>query len=148
MAHRIAGKCRRPFRIQLFHKLLQSMMVVQHIVSVFSRNRNLIGNSPRDDTWMIIVLHNQLPHLKKRILPAVRHMRRNIWNFCPDNHPITITQIIKMLMMLVVRQPNGISPHFTDQLHIFLHMTVRNRISDSFPILMPGHAPQRIGHTV
>ena len=93
---------------------------------------------------MVIILENQLFHLAYRIFPAVRHMLRNIRDFCPYDHARAVTQVIKILVMLVMRKPDGIGTHFTNQLHVFVMMLCRNRISDALPVLMPGHAAQRV----
>ncbi len=148
MTHRIAGQRCRSARIQFFYKFLQRMMIVEHIRSVFTRNCNLIGNSPGYNTRMIIILNNELSDLKKCIFPAFWHMRGNIRDLRPHDHTVLIAQIIKMLMMLVMRQPDRIRANFTDQFHILLHMAIGYRVSKSLPVLMPGHAAQRIGFAV
>ena len=144
MTHCIAGKGRRSCRIQFFHKFLEFMMIIQHVSLMFMRDCNFIRNPPCHNTWMIVILHNQFPHLEKCILPSFRHMRRNIRYLSPDNHSISIAKIIKILIVLIMCKPNRIGANLTNQIHILLHMFFCNGISQTFPILMSGNPTQRI----
>ena len=123
-------------------------MVAQHIVPVLSRDRNLIGNSPGHDARMVIILHNQLPHLEKRIVLSIWHMRGYIRDLRPHNHSLAVAQIIKILVVLVMRQPDRIRTDFPNQLHILLHLLAGNRVADPLPVLVPGYPAQRIRHAV
>ena len=51
---------------------------------------------------MVVVLCDQLSHLRERILPALRQMLRDVWDFDPDNQTVFITKIIEVLIVLIV----------------------------------------------
>lgn len=97
---------------------------------------------------MIVILHDQFLHLEKGILPAFRHVFGNIGNLRPYDHAISVAQVIKILIVLIMRKAYRICPDLTDQLHVFFHLLIRNRVAASLIVLMPGNAVKRIGNTV
>ena len=111
-------------------------MVIKHVFLIVCRNRNFIGKPPCHNTCVVVILQNQLPHLCNGVCTCGWDMFRNIWNFCPHNHSLFITEIIEILVMLVMRQTNRICPNLLDQLHILFMLFLRNRIADSLKVLM------------
>ena len=132
--HRRDGRLSRG--IQLVGEIIQQTVIFQQILCGFSRHRDLIGQSPYDDTRMIIILYDQLLHLRNSILPSPLHVVGNLWNLCPDHHSFFITQIIKIRIMLIMRQADRIGSHFTDQLHILSMMFRKQGISNPPAVLM------------
>ena len=124
------------------------MMIVQHVFSVCILDRNLIGYPPRNNGWMMLILNDQFLHLRYRIFSSIYKMLGNIRNLCPHDHSGLITQIIKILIMLVMRQTDTVCSDFTDQRHIFVMVLCCDRISYLFPILMTGYPVKRIGSSI
>ena len=84
---------------------------------------------------MIIILYYKLLHLGNRILSAARHMRRNIRDLSPDHKPFLVTQIIKILVVLVVSETDRRSAKLTDQLYI-LSVVLRQKCISSAPSVL------------
>ena len=80
----------------------------------------------------------------QRFFPAVFHIHGDIGNFRPDDDAVLVAQIIKFLRMLVMGKAQRIRPQLPDNLHILSVMFHRQRIADTFPVLMAADAPQRI----
>ena len=75
-------------------------------------------------------------------------MLGNIGDFSPDNESVLIAQVIEILIMLVVRQSDGVGAHFQQQCHIFVMFLFCQRTSKSLPILMAGSTAKPVGFTV
>ena len=134
--------------IHLMAQIIKHMMIVQHVFFVLGGNGNLIGDTPSYNRWMIVILNNQLLHLADGIITAIWHMGRNIRNLCPNHHTILITQIIKILVMLIMSKTNGITAHLTNELHILSMMCSRQCVANALSILMTGHTMQRISSAI
>ncbi len=105
---------------------------------------NFIGQAPNYNAWMIIVLRYQFSHLRNGIVISGIHVFGNIRNFRPDNQPVFITKIIKILVMLIMGQTNGCGPNFLNQLHVFPVMFRQQCITNALAVLVPGYTVQRI----
>ena len=55
-------------------QLIEFTVIIQHILIILCGNRDLIGYSPCNNTWMIVILYDQLFHLANGIFPSVWHM--------------------------------------------------------------------------
>ncbi len=123
-------------------------MILQQIRVPRPVHGDLVGKAPHHNAGMVVILDHQFLHLGNRIVPALFQMLRDIGNLRPDHHALLVTEIVKILVMLVVSQPDGIGPHLADQVHILLVIPFRQGIPLFRPVLMPGHAPQGIALSV
>ena len=123
-------------------------MVFKKIRCGASGHGNLIGQTPNHDTWMIVILCDQLFHLGNSIFPSCVHMIRDIRNLCPDYKTFLIAQIIEILIMLIMCQTDGCSTHLTDQFDIFFVMFREQCISQTPAVLMAGYTTQRIAFSI
>ena len=71
-----------------------------------------------------------------------------VGNLCPDDKALFIAQVVEILCVLVVRQPDGISTHFQNDGDILFHHFVRQRDACALAVLMPGNTAQRIAAAV
>ena len=147
-AHRIACQRGKAGRVHFMAEVVKHFMVVQHVCLVFGGYRDLVAHAPADDGSMIVVLGDQFLHLGDGILPAVRHMLGDIGDLRPHDHPAFIAEIIEILVMLVMRQTDGVGPHLADQVHILEVLFLRDGIAETFPVLMAGDTSERIAPAV
>ena len=143
-AHGIAGQSGEPGRIRLMHQVIQHMMVIQHVLLVLGGNGDFIGHTPADDAGVVVVLLNQFLHLNDGVGTAFRHVLTDVGDFRPHHHAVAVAQVIEVLIMLIVSQANGVGTQLTDQLHILIVHGTGNSIAHTLPILMAGHAVERI----
>ena len=123
-------------------------MVVFQYCLVQAPGGNLVGDPPEADGSMMVVLDDQFLHLLQCIFPPVLHMPGDIRDLCPYHHAVFIAEVIKILVMLIMCQPDAVGPQFGDQLHILPVHFPGQRVADPFPVLMAGDAPQGIGLSV
>ena len=93
---------------------------------------------------MIIVLNDQLTHLRHRVVVSAAHMTGNIRNFCPDHHTALVAKIVKILIVLIVRKSDGICADLTNEIHILKVMLGKKRIADLPSVLMTADTVERI----
>lgn len=106
--------------IRLMYQIIQFFQIIMKCRTVTS-NCNLVGNSPETDAWVVIILVNQLPHLRLTVFMSLRIAAHagNEWNFSPYNESECITGIVKILTVLIVGQTDCVCTYFTDQFCIF-----------------------------
>ena len=75
-------------------------------------------------------------------------MLGNVGDFRPYHHAALVAQVIEVLIVLIVRQTDGIGPDLTDQIYILFVHFLRQRVAHAFPVLVPGNAAQGIGFAV
>ena len=97
---------------------------------------------------MVIVLVDQLFHLADGIFPAIGQVLRDIGDLCPDHHAVLVAQVVEILVVLVVRQPDGVCTQLPDQRHILIVHLPGDGIAQTLAILMAGNAVERVGFTV
>ena len=71
-------------------------------------------------------------------------MTGNIRNFRPDHQTSLIAQIVKILIVLIVRQTNSRRAHFANQIHILVVVFREERVADPQSVLVTGYAAQGI----
>ena len=129
-------------------KFVQNAVVFHQFLCHACGDRDLIGKPPAGDGRMMHALHDQFGHLTYRVFLSFRQMFRNVWNFCPYDHAVFVAQVIEVLVMLIMRQADGIGPHLFYDLHILPVHVRSQRISRAPPVLMPGNAPKRIAFSI
>ena len=134
--------------IHFVDHVIQHPVIAHHILMVFCRDRDLIGNAPADDARMVIVLNDELLHLAYRVVPAVRHMLADIRDLRPDDHAVPVTKIIKELVVLIMCEADRVGSDFANELHVLFMLFLCDRISASLPVLMAGDAVERIRSSV
>ena len=97
---------------------------------------------------MIVVLLNQLFHLADGVFPTVGHMLADVRDFRPDDHAVFVAQIIEILIVLIVRQTDGVAAQLTDERHVLVVHLAGDGVADALAILMAGYAVQGIGLVV
>ena len=147
-AHRVASQCRKAARIGLVNEVVEDMVIVEHVLLVLGRDGNLVGNAPADDARMIVVLLNQLLHLADGVFPTVGHMLADVRNLRPDDHAVFVAQIIEILVVLIVRQTDGVAAQLADECHVLVVHLAGDGVADALAILMAGYAVQGIGFVV
>ena len=135
--------------IQAMAQIVQNAMVLQKILILcIAAHGDLVGKSPYDDAGMVVILCDQLSHLRNGILTAVRHVLGDIRNLSPDHQALLVAQIIEMLIVLIVCKANGVGTHLKDQCDILLMILRGQCISLLRTILMAGNTMKRIALTV
>ena len=97
---------------------------------------------------MVVVLRDQLFHLGDRILPAFRHVFGDIRDLRPDHHATLVAEIIEILCMLIVGKTDRVRSYVADDIHILFMHLVRDRVAETFAVLMPRYPTQRITFSV
>ena len=71
-------------------------------------------------------------------------MGGNIRDLRPDNHTVLVTQIVKVRIVLIMCQTDGICTHLIDQLHILSVMLRQKGVSHAPSVLMARYPAERI----
>ena len=146
--HEDIGHRRKTCRIQSVAELVQLSVILEKILIDRTCRRDLVRQSPDRDRRMVITLCDEFPHLRQSILPAVRHVHGNVRNLSPDDDTVLVTEVIELLCMLVVGEPQGIRTDLPDDLHIRLMIFIRQGIALPLQVLMAGDASKRIAPAV
>ena len=147
-AHGVAGQRCQPGRVHLMTELVKLPVIIQHILFILCGDGNLVGDSPADDTGMVVILDNQFLHLAYGVRSSIGHMFGNIRDFRPDHQAGLVAQIVEILIVLVMGEADRIGPNLTDELHVLLMVLLRDGIAQSLPVLMAGYAAQGIAAAV
>ena len=97
---------------------------------------------------MIVVLLNQFLHLADGVRAAVGHVLADVGDFRPDNQAVAVAEVVEILVVLVVRQPQRRRANFADERHILVVHLARDRVADALAILVAAHAMQVIRFVV
>ena len=123
-------------------------MVVQHIGLILGGNGDLIGHAPADDGGVVVVLVDQLLHLADGVFPAIGQMLGDVGDLCPDHHAVLVAQVVEILVVLVVGQPDGVCAQLPDQRHVLIVHLPGDGIAQTLAVLMAGHTVKGIGPAV
>ena len=143
-AHGVTGKAGGAGGVHLVAQLVELAVVVQHVLFIFGGDGDLVGQAPGDNAGVVVVLHDQLFHLADGVLPPGGHVLGDVGDLRPDDHAVFVAQIVEVLVVLVVGQPDGVGADLPDQGHILLVVGAAQRVADSLAVLMAGNAVQRI----
>ena len=125
-------------------EVVQHMMVVQHIAVVLRRDRDLVRDAPADDAGVVVVLDDQFLHLRDGVLAPVGHVLGDIGDLGPDDHARLIAEVVEILIVLVVRQPDRVRAQLLDELHILVVHLAGDGVAQTLAVLMAGDAVQRV----
>ena len=75
-------------------------------------------------------------------------MPGDIGNLRPDDHAALVAQVVKELVVLIVRQADGVRAQLADQIHVLAVMLRQQRVADAPAVLMARDAAQRIRFAV
>ena len=129
-------------------QLVQQTVVFQQILVDRRGGGDLVRKAPHGNTGVVIVLDDQLFHLGQGVGTAVGHVHSDVGNLCPDDKTLFITQVVEILCVLVVGQPDGVGTHFQNEGHVLLHHFVGQGNAGPLAVLMAGNAAQRIAAAV
>ena len=93
---------------------------------------------------MVVVLQHQFFHLAQRVGGGFGQMLGDVGDLCPDDKTLFITQVVEILCVLIVCQPDGVGAHFQNDGDILLHHFVGQGIARTLTVLMAGNTAQRI----
>ena len=134
--------------VQPMTQVVQRPVVFQQLLIHRAGGGDLIGKTPYRNRRVIVVLHHQLLHLRQGVGTAAIHVHGDVGNLRPDHHAVLITQIIKLLSVLIVGKAQGIAAQLPDDLHIPSVVLHGQGIAHALAVLMPGAAPQGIAPPV
>ena len=137
-----------PGGVQLVGQLVQQTVVFQQIFIDSGCGGNLVGQAPNGNAGVVVVLDDQLFHLGQGVGTAVGHVHGDVGNLCPDDKALFIAQVVEILCVLVVRQPDGVGTHFQNDGNVLLHHFVCQGNAGPLAVLMAGNTAQRIAATV
>ncbi len=137
----------QPGTVHGMSQIVQNTMVFQQILR-HAAHADLVGQRPQDDGGVVIILGDELPHLGHRVGPPSGHMYGNVGNLRPYDQAPAVAQIVKIPAVLIVGQAHGGSAGLQNQLHVQILHLPRNGIPHPRKVLMPRHAPERIGFPV
>ena len=147
-AHRVARQRREAGRVCLMNHVVEKAVVVQHVLLFLRRDGDFVRHAPADDGRMIVVLLNQLFHLADGVRAAVGHVLADVGDFRPDNQAVAVAEVVEILVVLVVRQPQRRRADFADERHVLVVHLARDRVADALAILVAAHAMQVIRFVV
>ena len=147
-AHGVAGQRRQAGGVQLVAQVVEHAVVVQHVGLVFGRDRDLVGDAPAHDAGVVVVLGDELGHLADGVVAAVRHVLADIGDLGPDDHAGFVAQVIEVLVVLVMRQADGVGADFLDERHVLVVHRPGDGVAQALAVLMAGDAVQRVAPTV
>ena len=130
--------------VQLVRQLVQQTVVFQQILVDSRSSGDLVGQAPHGNAGVVVVLDDQLFHLGQGVGTAVGHVHGDVGNLCPDDKTLFITQVVEILCVLIVCQPDGVGTHFQNDGDILLHHFVGQGNARTFSVLVAGNTAQRI----
>ena len=129
-------------------KIVQEPMVLQQFLVDGAGGGDLIAETPDRDAGVIIALGDQFPHLAESILPPVCHMHGDIGDLGPDNDAVFIAEIVELLCVLIMGQPQGVGAQLPDDGHVGRMVFIRQGVPPALEILVAAHTAQRIAAPV
>ena len=125
-------------------QVVQDPVVVQHVFGVLGGDGDLVGKPPGDDAGVVVVLDDQLFHLIDGVLPAARHMLGDVGYLRPDDHAVSVTQVVEVLIVLVVGQTDGVGTDLPDQRHVLIVVRPGQGVADALAVLVAGNTVEGI----
>ena len=147
-AHGIAGQRGQAGGVHLVAQVVQLPVIVEHIGLVLGGDGDLIGDAPADDAGVVVVLADQLFHLADGVGTAIGQMLRNIGDLRPDHHAVLVTEVVEILVVLVVGQPDGVRTQLPDEGHILVVHRAGDGVAHALAVLMAGDAVERVGTAI
>jgi hypothetical protein len=129
-------------------KVVQDLMIVDHILTLCGRYGDLVGDSPNADRGVVIALNYKLLHLAYGILTTVWHMLGNVGDLRPYHHTVLVTQIVEILIVLIVSKADSVCAYLEDKLDILSVMLGKKCVAEAKSVLVTGNAAKGVGLTV
>ena len=97
---------------------------------------------------MVPVLDDELGELVPSVVGGAGQEHRDLGDLCPHDESGLVAEIVEALVVLVVGKAHSGHAELAQQRQVGLLHLLGDRIADAFPVLMPGHASQRVLLTV
>ena len=78
-------------------------------------DEDLVGQAPHSNAGVVVILEDQLFHLGQGVGTAVFHVHGDVGDLCPDDKALFVAQVIEMLCVLIVGQPDGVGPDLQNE---------------------------------
>ena len=75
-------------------------------------------------------------------------MLGNIGDLRPDHHAVLVTEVVEILVVLVVGQPDGVRTQLPDEGHILVVHRAGDGVAHALTVLMAGDAVERVGTAI
>ena len=119
-------------RIKLYKSLLQTL--------VLPRDRDLVGDAPREYRGVVFCLNDEFFELRKRVkLPFLRKARDD-GHFRPHQQPRPVAKGVEVVGVLIMRKAHRVRTHFLYELYVLLLHFGSERVAHALPVLMTGDA--------
>ena len=129
-------------------QFVQQTVVFQQILVDRRGGGDLVRKAPHGNAGVVVILEDQLLHLGQGVGTAVGHVHGDVGDLCPDDKTLFITQVVEILCVLIVCQPDGVGTHFQNEGNVLLHHFIGQGNAGTLAVLMAGNTPQRIAATV
>ena len=129
-------------------QLVQQTVVFQQILVDSGCGGDLVGQAPHGNAGVVVVLDDQFLHLGQGVGTTIFHVHGDVGDLCPDHKTLFIAQVVEILCVLIVRQPDGVGTHFQNDGDVLLHHFVCQGNAGPLAVLMAGNAPQRIAAAI
>ena len=130
-------------RIERCGKLLELLVGGDDLVRDAAQS-DLVGERPADDARVVVVLGDELLHLREDIAAAIGHALGDVGNFRPNDEAKLIAQFIEIVVVLIVGKADGVSAELQDEGDIFLVLLLADGVALACSVLMAGYAAQRV----
>ena len=147
-AHGVAGQRGQAGGVHLVAQVVQLAVIVEHIGLVPGGDGDLIGDAPADDAGVVVVLVDELLHLADGVGAAIGQVLGDVGDLSPDHHAVPVTEVVEVLVVLVVGQPDGVGTQLPDEGHILVVHLAGDGVAHALAVLMAGDAVERIGTAI
>ena len=147
LAHRNSRDGGQTCLIHLVAEVVEDSMVFKKIL-ICTADADLVGETPNYDRGMVIVLRNELLHLRDGVLASAGHMLRDIGDLRPDNETALVAEIIEILIVLIVSKTDGGCTDLANEVDIFLVMLGKKRVTHAPSVLVTRYAAEGVFLTV
>ena len=97
---------------------------------------------------MVVVLVDELLHLADGVGAAIGQVLGDVGDLSPDHHAVLVTEVVEVLVVLVVGQPDGVCTQLPDEGHILIVHLTGDGVAHTLAVLMAGDAVERIGTAI
>ena len=93
---------------------------------------------------MVVVLVDELLHLADGVGAAIGQVLGDVGDLSPDHHAVLIAQVVEVLVVLVMGQPDGVGTQLPDEGHILIVHLAGDGVAHTLAVLMAGDAVERV----
>ena len=147
--HRDLRHRREAGRVELLCQRVQLFQVLDERLGV-AADEDLVRDAPEADGRVVVVLRDELGHLADGVVVRFLglHEHADERDLRPQHHAGAVAQRVEVLVVLVVRQTDGVRAHLTDQREVLLVVGAADGPALVEAVLMAGHAVQRVAAAV